>query len=61
MVLAEWNAIHASSQSPTIIVGAGLVPAPNLQPQDNQPPNNRATTRVAPTVGDVVGAGWNRD
>ncbi|HUN23664.1 MAG TPA: hypothetical protein PK299_11080 [Anaerolineales bacterium] len=33
-------------------VGAGVNPAPNTQ----NDPNNRATARVAPTVGDIVGA-----
>ena len=64
MVLVEWNAlserfpvveldafvvmpthIHGIIVITNDIVGAGLVPAPE-----------RATTRVAPTIGDVVGA-----
>ena len=39
------------------VVGAGLVPARDIAPARNVvPANNRATTRVAPTLGDVIGA-----
>ena len=43
----------------TAIVGAGLVPAPDLVPAPGLMPAQttaRATTRVAPTIGEIVGA-----
>ncbi|HDL16306.1 MAG TPA: transposase [Rhizobiales bacterium] len=72
MVLAEWGALSdrfptveldAFIVMPNHIhgvivitcdgnVGAGLVPAPHVSGADT----NRATTRVAPTLGNVVGA-----
>ncbi|MEA3238386.1 MAG: transposase [Candidatus Bipolaricaulota bacterium] len=39
------------------LVGAGLVPAFDVAPAQNAAPaRDRATTRVAPTLGDVIGA-----
>lgn len=45
------NHLHGIIQ----IVGAGLVPA-RMNTPDNQKIINRATTRVAPTLGDIIGA-----
>ena len=53
------NHIHGIIVITNDTVGAGLVPAQNdagLVPAQNDAAPQRATTRVAPTVGDVVGA-----
>ena len=50
------NHIHAVIfLAPEENVGAGLVPAPLSQPTRSTAPEPGATTRVVPTLGDVIG------
>jgi REP element-mobilizing transposase RayT len=51
------NHLHAILfLAPEEAVGAGLVPAPLSQPTRSPAPDAGATTRVGPTLGDVIGA-----
>jgi putative transposase len=56
--LDEFAVMPNHSHGIIVIVGAGLVPAPDV-PRVVQPTaeaSRRATTRVAPTLGEIVGA-----